>query len=225
MIKLFNVLIIEDHPLIVNAYENALKHISKNNRKLEFDIDVASNCDSAYVKIMESSNTQKIDFIFLDIKLPASKDGTLISGEDLGIKIKKVLPKVKIIVATTYNDNYRINSIFKSINPEGFLIKNDLNPKELVLAIESIIENSPYYSKSVVQLMRKQVSNEIIIDDLDRKILYELSRGTKMSELPQIIPLSISGIEKRKRILKELFNLDKKDDRGLIKIAEEKGFI
>tara|TARA_R110002049_G_C8991515_1_gene549089 strand:+ start:231 stop:452 length:222 start_codon:yes stop_codon:yes gene_type:complete len=73
--------------------------------------------------------------------------------------------------------------------------------------------------------MRKQVSNDIVIDEIDRRILYELSRGTKMSELPQIIPLSISGIEKRKRVLKELFNLDQKDDRGLIRIAEEKGFI
>ncbi len=225
MTELLNVLIIEDHPLIVSAYENALKLISENNNRLEFDIDVAINCDIAYKKIKEASNTKKTDFIFLDIKLPVSKKGKIISGEDLGIKIKKFLPKAKIIVATTYNDNYRINSIFKSINPDGLLIKNDLSPKELVVAIESVIENTPYYSKSVVQLMRKQVSNNIVIDEVDRKILYELSRGTKMNELPQIVSLSISAIEKRKRILKELFNLDKKDDRELIKIAEEKGFI
>jgi DNA-binding NarL/FixJ family response regulator len=143
----------------------------------------------------------------------------------LGVKIIQLLPNSKIIVATTFNDNYRINSIFKSINPDGFLIKNDLSPRELISAIESVIDESPYYSKSVIQLMRKQVSNEMVIDEIDRKILYELSRGTKMSELPQIISLSISAIEKRKRILKELFNLDKKDDRGLIKIAEQKGFI
>tara|TARA_R110002050_G_scaffold54303_3_gene122920 strand:- start:1683 stop:2360 length:678 start_codon:yes stop_codon:yes gene_type:complete len=225
MTELLNVLIIEDHPLIINAYENALKHVGTKNKKLEFNIDVATNCDTAHKKIKQASKNKKIDFIFLDIKLPASKDGKIISGEDLGVKIKKILPKVKIIVATTYNDNYRISSIFKSINPEGFLIKNDLSPKELVLAIESVIKNVPYYSKSVVKLMRKQVSNDIVIDEIDRRILYELSRGTKMSELPQIIPLSISGIEKRKRVLKELFNLDQKDDRGLIRIAEEKGFI
>ncbi|MFI1772562.1 response regulator [Thalassobellus citreus] len=225
MAELLNVLIIEDHPLIISAYENALKLISKNNSRLEFDIDVATNCDTAYKKIKEVSSAKKVHIVFLDIKLPPSKNGKIISGEDLGVKIKKISPNTKIIVATTYNDNYRISSIFKSINPEGFLIKNDLNPKELVLAIENIIKNTPYYSKSVLQLIRKQISNEIVIDEIDRKIIYELSRGTKMSELPQIIPLSISAIEKRKRTLKELFNLDKKDDRGLIKIAEEKGFI
>lgn len=221
----FNVLIIEDHPLIINAYEKALELISNKNSNLNFIIDVAVNCDMAFNKIKEASNIKHIDFIFLDIKLPPSKDGKIISGEDIGITAKRILPNTKIIIATTYNDNYRISSIFKSINPEGFLIKNDLSPKELVLAIEGVINDVPYYSNSVVQLMRKHISNPIVIDEIDRKILYELSKGTKMSELPEIISLSISTIEKRKRTLKEIFKLDKKDDRDLIKIAEEKGFI
>jgi hypothetical protein len=38
-----------------------------------------------------------------------------------------------------------------------------------------------------------------------------------------MIPLSVSAIEKRKRVLKEVFNV--KNDRNLIKVAEEKGFI
>ena len=58
------------------------------------------------------------------------------------------------MVVTTFNDNYRINNIFKNINPDGFLIKNDLNPDELILAIESIINNTPHYSETVIQLMR-----------------------------------------------------------------------
>ena len=221
----YNVLIIEDHPLIIEAYKSALLQMGSKNPKLSFNIDIAKDCDTAYLKIKNASKKEGIHLVFLDIKLPPSKNGKIISGEDLGVKIIQLLPNSKIIVATTFNDNYRINSIFKSINPDGFLIKNDLSPRELISAIESVIDESPYYSKSVIQLMRKQVSNEMVIDEIDRKILYELSRGTKMSELPQIISLSISAIEKRKRILKELFNLDKKDDRGLIKIAEQKGFI
>jgi DNA-binding NarL/FixJ family response regulator len=163
--------------------------------------------------------------VFLDIKLPPSKEGTILSGEDLGLKIIELLPSSKIIVSTTFNDNYRINSIFKSLNPDGFLIKNDLNPKELVLAIESIIEGNSYYSKSVIELMRKLTANDYLIDAIDRKLLYELSKGTKMSQLPDIIPLSVSTLEKRKRVLKEIFDIADKDDRDLFRIAEEKGFI
>ncbi|OYX27610.1 MAG: response regulator [Flavobacteriales bacterium 32-35-8] len=221
----YHVLIIEDHPLITEAYKKAFSQISLKNTKLSFIISTANNCDEAYLKINDASKQQGFDIIILDIKLPPSIEGNLLSGEDLGLKIIELLPDSKIVVSTTFNDNYRINSIFKSLNPEGFLIKNDLNPKELVLAIESIIDGKPYYSKSVIELMRKLTSNDFLIDAIDRKLLYELSKGTKMSQLPEIIPLSISALEKRKRVLKEIFNLADKEDRDLFRIAEEKGFI
>ncbi len=221
----YHVLIIEDHPLITEAYKKAFSQISLKNPELNFKISTANTCDAAYLKINEASKQQGFDIILLDIKLPPSKEGILLSGEDLGLKIIELLPNSKIIVSTTFNDNYRINSIFKTLNPEGFLIKNDLNPKELVLAIETIIEGNPYYSKSVIELMRKLTVNDFLIDAIDRKLLYELSKGTKMSQLPDIIPLSISALEKRKRVLKEVFNLADKEDRELFKIAEEKGFI
>lgn len=223
MTKLLNVLIIEDHPLIINAYENALKQASINNKNLKFKVSTAISCDSAYKKIKAIEESNELNLVFLDIKLPPSEDRKILSGEDLGIKIRTLLPDTKIVIATTYNDNYRINTLFKSINPDGFLIKNDLDPKELVLAIETIIKEAPYYSKSVLQLMRKQASSDLQIDAIDRKLLYELSHGTKMSELPQILPLSIAAIERRKRVLKDIFNVE--DDRSLIKVAEEKGFI
>lgn len=222
----YHVLIIEDHPLITEAYKKAFSQVSSKNPKQHFVISTAVNCDEALVKINEATQHQELDIVFLDIKIPPSTTNeSLLSGEDIGLKIMELLASSKIIVSTTFNDNYRINSIFKSLNPEGFLIKNDLNPKELVLAIESIIEGNPYYSKSVIELMRKLTSNDFLIDSLDRKLLYELSKGTKMSQLPNIIPLSISALEKRKRVLKEIFNLVDKDDRDLFRIAEEKGFI
>ncbi|GAA4234205.1 hypothetical protein GCM10022291_13110 [Postechiella marina] len=225
MAKIFNILIIDDHPLITEAYKAALLQVASKNSNIEFNINTANNCDSAYIKIKEAVKGIPIDIVFLDIKIPPSKDGLIISGEDLGIKVIELLPDTKIMVSTTFNDNYRINSIFKSLNPDAFLVKNDLDPKALLQAIENVINNLPYYSKSVIELMRKQTSNNIFIDDVDRKLLYELSKGTKMSELPNVIPLSVSALEKRKRVLKELFNLDKKDDRYLLKAAEEKGFI
>ncbi len=220
-----NILIVEDHPLISNAYENTLKLVESKNQNLKFKIEVVTNCDDAYLRITNARKTERIDLVFLDIKLPPSKNRDIISGEDLGLRIRALLPKAKIVISTTYNDNYRVNSIFKSLNPDGFLIKNDLNPKELILAIEKIVDNTPYYSKSVVELMRKQTSNNLMIDEIDRKLLFELSRGSKMSELPEIIPLSKAALEKRKRLLKELFNVDKKSDRDLLDAAEKKGFI
>lgn len=224
MKKKLEVLIIDDHPLIVDAYKSALSRTSSISN-YDFEVNLAKDCNSALQKIGEMALENGIDLIFLDIRLPPSEVNKIFSGEDIGMQVREILPKTKIIISTTFNDNYRLNSIFKSINPEGFLIKNDITPKELVIAIQIVIEDPPYYSKTVTKLLRKLASQNLILDKIDRELLYELSIGTKMKDLPNILPLSIAGVEKRKRQLKELFDIRKKGDRELVLIAKEKGFI
>ncbi len=66
----------------------------------------------------------------------------------------------------------------------------------------------------------------LLIDSIDRKILYELSIGARMKDMPNYVPLSAASIEKRKRHLKKIFNVkDKGGDRELILVAKEKGLI
>ena len=221
----YKVLIIDDHPIIADAYKSAFEFISSENSKVNFEISIATNCDEAIEKIKDAAKKSGIDIIFLDISLPPSTDGEYLSGEDLGIAIKKLLPKCKIVVATTFNDNYRIQAILKNVNPDGFLIKNDVNKDELVFAIKTLLDGSPYYSKSVLELFRKQASIDYKIDKIDRQLLYEMSIGTKMKDLPSIIPMSMPGLERRKKQLKKLFEVKDNDDRELILKAKEKGFI
>ncbi len=221
----YRVLIIDDHPIIADAYKSAFEYISSNNPKVNFEISIAINCDEAIEKIDNASKNKGIDIVFLDISLPQSTDGLFLSGEDLGVRIKKVLPACKIVVATTFNDNYRIQAILKNVNPDGFLIKNDVNKDELVFAIKTVLDESPYYSKSVLELFRKQASIDYKIDKIERQLLYEMSIGTKMKDLPNIIPMSMAGLERRKKQLKKLFEVKDNDDRELILKAKEKGFI
>lgn len=225
MVKTHNVLIIDDHPLISDSYKDAFLDVSTKDENIEFNIDIAKNCDIADEKIKTASLGDGLDIVFLDIRLPPSSDKKILSGEDLGIKIRKLIPSAKIIIATTFNDNYRIHSIYDSINPDGFLIKNDITDKDVVKAIKAVIIDNPYYSTTVVKLMRKHMSNSFRVDPTDRQILYQLSIGTKMKDLPGIIHLSMAAIEKRKRILKEQFNIEGQEDKVLIAIAKEKGFI
>jgi len=225
MSQIYNVLLIDDHPIIADAYKSAFEFINAENEAVEFDIKIVTNCDDAIIAIEQASKKEGLDIVFLDISLPPSSDGKYLSGEDIGIRIKQVLPKCKIIVATTFNDNYRIQVILRTVNPDGFLIKNDINKDELVTSIKTIMDKAPYYSKSVLELFRKQASIDYQLDKIDRQLLYEMSIGTKMKDLPNIIPMSMAGLEKRKKQLKELFKVEDNDDRELILKAKEKGFI
>lgn len=225
MDKTINVLIVEDEPLIINILITALNQISESKGVFNFNIRTASNCDSANLEIQKAVRTKPLDLVLLDISLPASKDRKLLSGEDLGLEIKRFFPKVKLIVFTSHNNNYRLNNILKSLNPDGFIIKSDIDYNKLLEALNAVLEEMPYYSKAVLQLMRRHIFNEFTLDKIDRQILYQLSKGSKTKHLTDAIPLSISAIEARKRNLKELFEIDHGDDRDLILKAEERGFI
>ncbi|WP_346882346.1 response regulator [uncultured Algibacter sp.] len=225
MSQVIKVLIIEDHPIIIDSYTRTLNQISEANGTLTFDIESANTCDSAVEIIEKKQLNGGVDLIFLDIRLPSSKNGAIKCGEDLGLYIRETFNDVKIIISTSYNDAYRISTLFKSINPDGFLVKNDLTHKVLTEAINTVILEPPFYSKTIMQILRKQSANDFVVDKIDRKILYELSNGTKMNELPTILPLSIAALERRKRILKEVFNVVGKGDRELLILAQEKGFV
>lgn len=224
--KTYVVLLIDDHPLIRSSYKEAAKLVTTINEELFFIYEEAGDCDEAMEKVKAISEREIEDcLVFLDISLPASEDKSMVSGEDLGIRIKSQLPASKIIVSTTFNDNYRIHNILKNLNPDGFLVKNDTTPKELLNAILDVIFDPPYYSKTVLKLLRKKSSEVYLLDETDRKLLYELSLGTLMKELPKILHLSIAGVEKRKRHLKLLFNIESSSDKELLSVAREKGFI
>ena len=224
--KVYTALIIDDHPLISEAYKSAFNHVTTLDKHITFNIHVAHDCDTAYTLLQDHKNTNsQIDIVFLDMRLPASQDGKILSGEDLGLKIKAMHPSAKIIVSTTFNDNYRVHSILKNIDPDGFLVKNDITPLELVTAIQEVLNDPPYYSKTISKLLRNEVTNDYLIDDIDRKIIHELSIGTRMKDLPDVVPLSITAIEKRKRQMKQMFGINNSDDKDLILIARDKGFI
>jgi DNA-binding NarL/FixJ family response regulator len=148
----------------------------------------------------KSVNNTPYDILFLDISLPPSKDGLITSGEDLAKIARKYLPEAKIIILTMFNEAFRILNIIKGINPEGLLIKTDLTSRELAEAFQHILVSPPYYSSTVNNFLKTTVTNEIYVDEINRKILHLLSQGVKTNVLKDHIDLSMSAIEKRKKI-------------------------
>ncbi len=221
--KRIKILIVDDHPMIVEGYKNALLNSHYDDGDLI--IHTANTCDTAISKMMDAVEGIPYDIMFLDIKLPPSADGQILSGEELGIEAKKMLPKSKVVILTMFNDNFRLNNILKNVDPDGFLIKTDVTSQEFVNAFEQVLKKPPYYSTTIAKLLRQQITNDIILDGIDRKILYQISIGTKVKDIPNFVTVSIGSVERRKRQLKKLFKVSDEDDRALIEKAKIKGFI
>jgi DNA-binding NarL/FixJ family response regulator len=224
MIEKIKILMIDDHPMIIEGYQNTLLFTKKENQELE--IDIANNCDEAIVYMDKSINRgTPYDVLFVDISLPPSTDGLMSSGEDLAEYARKVLPKAKIIILTMFNESFRIHNIIKTIDPEGFLIKSDLTSKELASAFQAVLNNPPFYSGTVNSHIRKTITSDIVIDEKNRKILHLLSQGIKTKNLASHLDISTSAIEKRKKQLKDLFDVQDGEDETLLNEARKKGFV
>lgn len=213
------ILMVDDHPMIIEGYQNTLMATKKENQLLT--IDVATTCDLAVVLLKKET----YDVCFFDISLPPSEDGRYNSGEDLAKLARKKMPKAKIIILTMFNESFRILNIIKEINPEGFLIKSDLTSRELAEAFQRILLNPPYYSSTVNNSLKVSSINDDHVDKINRKILHLLSQGVKTKNLIKHINLSMSAIEKRKKHLKLLFSVEDGKDETLLKEARKNGFI
>lgn len=215
---------IDDHPMIIEGYQNTLLFSKKDTQEL--DIDIANNCDQA-IKYMDAAvkHESPYNLLFIDISLPPSTNGSMTSGEDLAVYARKVLPKTKIIILTMFNESYRIHNIMRNIDPEGFLIKSDLTSSELASAFQAVLYNPPFYSATINKQIRKTITSDVFIDEKNRKILYLLSQGVKTKNLAAHLDISLSAVEKRKKHLKILFSVEDGQDESLLKEARDKGFI
>ena len=224
MTERIKILMIDDHPMIIEGYQNTLQFAKAENQELR--IDIANNCDEA-LRFMDKSVTQNDPYnvLFVDISLPPSSDGTMNSGEDLAEYARKVLPQAKIIILTMFNESFRIHNIIKNIDPEGFLIKSDLTSSELASAFQAVLYNPPFYSGTVNSHIRKTITSDIFIDEKNRKILHLLSQGIKTKNLASHLDMSLSAVEKRKRQLKDLFCVEDGQDETLLEEARKQGFV
>lgn len=213
----FRLLIIEDHRITAKAYESILHEIPN----ISFQIDYAQNCDEATSKITRLKN----EIVLLDLQLPISKNERFICGEDLALLIRKESPNTKILVLTSITNQARILSLINEINPEGFMIKSDIDSNELKMAINRVISGKKYYSKTIKGFSNKTTINGITIDDFDRQILYHLSMGEKTKNLSNYIPLSTRAIEVRKNKLRTLLDTEEDNQFNLVKGAKKLGLI
>lgn len=224
MIDKIKILMIDDHPMIIEGYQNTLLLTKKESQELE--IDIANNCDEAIVYMDKSIQKETpYDVLFVDISLPPSADGVMNSGEDLAEYARRILPKAKIIILTMFNESFRIHNIIKTIDPEGFLIKSDLTSSELASAFQAVLHNPPFYSGTVNSYIRKAITSDIVIDDKNRKILHLLSQGVKTKNLASHLDISLSAVEKRKKQLRDIFEVYDGQDETLLNEARKKGFV
>ncbi|WP_395054221.1 response regulator transcription factor [Flavobacterium sp.] len=216
-----NVLIVDDHPFIIQGYKNVINLFP--NKKITFSFTEAVDCQTGFNAIMNSDIA--FDVAFLDISMPTYEAMNIMSGEDLALLLKKEMPNCKIVILTMHAESLKVESVIAQINPLGLIIKNDLTFEEMILAIGTVLKDEKYYSQAVITYLNQQQQEKIYVDVIDRQILHYINKGIDSEDIPLYITISSSNVRLRKEKMKDQLGMKGSKDSEFIVAAKAKGML
>lgn len=216
-----NVLIVDDHPFIIQGYKNVINLFP--NKKVHFTYTEAVDCKSGYETIVNSEI--KFDIAFLDISMPVYEEKNIQTGEDLAKLMIQLMPDCKIVMLTMHSESLKVLSLIEEIDPVGLVIKNDLTFEQMILALTTIMKGEKYYSESVIKFLNQQQQEKIYVDVIDRQILHYINKGIDSEDIPLYITISSSNVKMRKQRMKDHLGMPESTDEHFIKVAKDKGML
>jgi DNA-binding NarL/FixJ family response regulator len=214
-----HVLAIDDHAVVLQGYFSIFKHLET---PYQINFKTASDCKSGHDIILRHRDTP-FDVAVLDYSIPPYPQLGLHTGEDMAALVRRNMPGCKIIMMTMHREFEIFGLIIKKIPPDGFVNKSDCTTEELIEGFQTVIKGDTFYSNTIENYMMR-LEKGIMLEEVDLRILYLLAKGIKNKNLIKYIPMSDSGIEKRKYRIKRLLEVDG-DDEVLIEKARRMGYI
>jgi DNA-binding NarL/FixJ family response regulator len=198
------ILLADDHTLIVDALKKLLEP--------EFEI-VATVSDGR--ALMRSALESKPDVIIIDLGMP------LLNGADAGQEVKKLLPHIKLLIVTMYED-YEIAAHALRHWASGFLLKKSAGT-ELIKAISEILKGGSYVTPRVAQRLVENFVRDPRLERAQhltlrqRETLQLLAEGRTMKEVASILNVAVRTVAFHKYRIMEEFGL--KTSSELLKLA------
>jgi len=218
----YHTLIIDDHPTQVKTYKDIF-NLVKHNLDLKFY--ACYDLEDAYDFIQQDDAAKHIDLVLLDLNLPACPKHNIHSGADLAEMIRQDIPQAKLCFLTSHHEAFVLYDIYTQYQPQGVLIKSDFTGQDLEHFFKAILQDKKFFTPTFQKAQQKVIKSEVFIESYNRKILTKLAEGYPSKDLPGILDISLSAINKRKARLKIFFNTENQADSYMVLKARELGFI
>lgn len=147
--------------------------------------------------LLHAAETLKPDLIVVDIGMP------LLNGLDATMQIKRLLPRVKVIVLTMNEDSDLVAEAFRA-GASGYLLKHSA-AQELLLAIREVLKGASYLSPRVTSgavsaLLRggNAELHEAEATPRQREVVQLLAEGRSMKEIAEVLTISLRTVAAHK---------------------------
>ena len=178
------ILLVDDHPLVLESVSKLLES--------HFNIvGTVQNSPELISRALELCP----DVILLDACMPG------LSGFAATRELKKILPRVKVILVTMLTEAISISEAFRA-GASGYVLKQSAF-EELRLSIETVLTNKRFLSQTIAPEVREALEHEWFrpedyssdLTDRQREILVLLAQGGTSKKIAQQLHISIKTVE------------------------------
>lgn len=190
------ILLADDHVLIADALKGMLAP--------NYDV-VGAVGDGR--SLLAAAESLKPDLIIVDIGMPQ------LNGLDATRQIKRLLPKVKVIVVTMNEDSGLVAEAFRA-GAMGYLLKHSAF-QELLLAIQEVLKGASYLSpritgSAVASMLRGgnvKLEEARELTPRQREVIQLLAEGRSMKEIADVLTISLRTVAAHKYRIMELLEI------------------
>lgn len=201
MNKKLTILLADDHSILRTGLCSILN--SKPN------LEVIAEADNG-IDAVKTALLLKPDLLITDLSMP-KKNGTEVINE-----LNKRLPKLKSIVLTMHSGDEHIQSALTA-GANGYILKDDSH-KEILAAIESVINGNIYLSPSICgndiqgylntsnsDHKPKPTTAFSALTKREKEILKLIAEGHRSKNIAELLSISIKTVDKhRTNLMKKL---------------------
>jgi DNA-binding NarL/FixJ family response regulator len=209
------VMIVDDHTLVREGLMALLK--------LYDDVVVVGEASDGKAAIDKATELQP-EVILMDIAMPG------LGGLEATAEIKKLHPRIKVLVLSQYDDKEYLSRFFK-VGASGYILKKAMGA-ELVNAIRAVAKGESYLHSSIASqviegYLRGETGTESdpyeLLTDREKQVLKLIAEGLTHKEIASTLGISTKTATAHQSHISEKLDIHSKAE--LIKFAISQGII
>jgi len=133
------------------------------------------------------------DIAIVDYSLPE------LNGRDLTLKLRKVLPRLEILIYTMHDREDMILDVLQA-GARGFVLKSDTE-RHLLSAIDALAVHRPFFSGSISETLLTQYlrsrpqPTSSTLTHREREVVQLIAEGKINKQVAQLLNISIKTVE------------------------------